>query len=92
VSWPTSVVVGRAYLDQLKRSKTVTGARADAMASTLDRAERVSARDRGAAAAVTELTALAADLEKEASAASGRDAARMRAMAETLKGRAAQLR
>jgi hypothetical protein len=38
------------------------------------------------------LTALAAELERDAATAAGRDAARMRAMAETVKGRAAQLR
>ena len=43
-------------------------------------------RDRGAAAAVTDLTALAADLERDAGAATGRDAARMRALAETAQG------
>jgi hypothetical protein len=92
VTWPTSIVVARAYLDQLKRSNAVAGARADAIQSTLDRADRVSARDRNAAAAATELTTLAADLERDAASATGRDAARMRALAETVKGRAAQLR
>jgi hypothetical protein len=92
VSWPASVVVARAYLDQLKRSKAVSDARAEAMAATLDRADRVTSRDKGAPAAAAELTTLAADLERDAASAAGRDAARMRAMAETVKGRAAQLR
>ena len=47
VTWPTSIVVARAYLDQLKRSKAVTGARADAIQSRSISADRVSGRDRG---------------------------------------------
>ena len=92
VTWPSSVVVARAYLDQLKRSKAISEARAGAISSTLDRAERVRSNDRGAAPAAADLLTLAADLERDAAAASGRDAARLRAMAETVKGRAAQLR
>jgi hypothetical protein len=92
VTWPTSIVVARAYLDQLKRSKAVSAARAEAITSTLNRAERVSARDKGAPAAVADLTTLAGDLEREAASAAGRDAVRMRALADTAKGRAAQLR
>jgi hypothetical protein len=92
VTWPSSIVVARAYLDQLKRSKAVAGARVDAIASTLDRAERVSPRDKGAPAAAADLTTLAAELDRDAEAAAGRDAMRLRALAETLKGRAAQLR
>jgi len=92
VSWPAAIVVARAYLDQLTRSKAVNAARAGAISSTLDRAERVTSRDKGAPAAAAELTTLAADLERDAAAASGRDAARMRALAETVRGRAAQLR
>jgi hypothetical protein len=92
VTWPSSIVVARAHLDQLKRSQAVTAARADAISSTLDRAERVTARDKGAPPAAAELMTLAADLERDAASATGRDAARMRAMAETVKGRAAQLR
>ena len=92
VTWPTSIVVARAYLDQLKRSKAVSAARAEAITSTLNRAERVSARDKGAPAAAADLTTLAGDLEREAASAAGRDAVRMRALADTAKGRAAQLR
>jgi hypothetical protein len=92
ITWPTSTVVARAYLDQLKRSKAVTAARADAISATLDRADRVTPRDKDAAAAATALTTLAADLERDAPAATGRDGSRMRALAETVKGRAAQLR
>ena len=92
VTWPTSIVVARAYLDQLKRSKAVTGGPG--------RRDRRHAGSRGtglaprpgAPAAATDLTSLAAELERDAGTAAGRDAARLRALAETVKGRAAQLR
>jgi hypothetical protein len=92
VSWPSSVVVARAYLDQLKRSKAIPDARASAISSALDRADRIRSTDRGAAPAAAELVTLAGELERDATGATGRDQSRMRAMAETLKGRAAQLR
>jgi hypothetical protein len=92
VTWPSSIVVARAYLDQLKRSNAVNASRADAIKAALDRADRVTPRDKDAASAAASLTALAADLERDAASASGRDASRMRTLAETVKGRAAQLR
>jgi len=92
ITWPSSVVVARAYLDQLKRSKAIAGGKADTISATLDRADRVTPRDKDAAAVSTALTSLAADLEKDAASASGRDQMRFRAMAETVKGRAAALR
>jgi hypothetical protein len=55
--------------------------------SALARADK----GRGSAAG-DELGRLAADLEGAAASASGRDASRLRALAETLKGRAAALR
>ena len=63
-----------------------------AISSTLDRADRIRSSDRGAAPAAAELVTLAGELERDAATATGRDQSRMRAMAETLKGRAAQLR
>jgi len=92
VTWPPAIVVARAYLDQLVRGNAVTKDRAGAISSTLDRAERVTARDKGAPAAVEELATLAGELERDAASAQPRDAARMRAMAETVRGRAEQLR
>ncbi|MDQ3070790.1 MAG: hypothetical protein M3R55_13805 [Acidobacteriota bacterium] len=88
MAWPAHPTVGRAYLDQLTRSKGLQGARASAVKSALDRAEKArSSRDKSAAA--TQLGTVAADLE---SAATGADAARMRALATTLKDIAATLR
>ncbi len=92
VSWPPAIVVARAYLDQLVRGNAVAKDRAAVVSSTLDRAERVTARDKGAPAAAAEITTLAGEIERDAASARPRDAARMRAMAETLKGRAAELR
>jgi hypothetical protein len=92
VTWPVSIVVARAYLDQLTRSNAVSKDRAAVISSTLDRAERVTARDKGAPPAAAELATLAGELERDAAGASPRDAVRMRAMAETVRGRAAQLR
>ncbi|HKE86675.1 MAG TPA: hypothetical protein VKB50_23125 [Vicinamibacterales bacterium] len=93
VTWPRSSVVSLAYVDQLTRSRAIQPARADAIRTTLERIDRIrSARQRGAAAVVTQLDALAAQLESDARAASGRDAARLRALAATLKDRATALR
>ncbi|HEY1304291.1 MAG TPA: hypothetical protein VGF24_12110 [Vicinamibacterales bacterium] len=93
VTWPRSSVVSLAYVDQLTRSRAMQPERADAIRTTLERVDRIrSARQRGAAAVVTQLDALAAQLESDARAAGGRDAARLRALAATLKDRAAGLR
>jgi hypothetical protein len=80
-TWPASPVVARAYLDQLNRDKALPQARAAAITSALDRA------DKSKTPAVTkELTTFADQLSSEASSATGRDAQRMHALAETLKG------
>ena len=50
-----------------------------------------SAKDKASAAVVEELGTLASEIEKDAGAASGRDAARLKSLAETLKGRAGTL-
>jgi hypothetical protein len=86
VEWPATVVVARAYLDQLNRSKSLPAPRANAVKSALDRLDRA---DRGA---LDQIDAVATQLEQDASAASGRDADRMRALAATIKGRTARLR
>jgi len=92
VSWPASTVVARAYLDQLRRGTAVSAARADAIASTIQKLDGVRAGDRSAAPVLGEVTTLAAALEKEAGALQGRDALRLRGIAESLRGRATQLR
>jgi len=92
VSWPASTVVARAYLDQLRRGTAVTAARADAIAATIQKLDGVRAGDRSAAPVLGEVTTLAAALEKDAGALQGRDALRLRGIADSLRGRAAQLR
>jgi hypothetical protein len=93
VSYPPSIVVARAYLDQLQRARALPAARIAAMTEAFNRADRVStAKDRDAAAVAAQLETLAGELDQAAAGAPGRNQARMRAMAETLKGRAAQLR
>jgi hypothetical protein len=93
VVWPATSVVAKAYLDQLNRSKSIDGERARAIITALDRVDRFrSGKDNGAAATLDQLDALAGQVEKDAAAATGRDAMRLKALAETLKGRAARLR
>ena len=93
VTWPASSAVARAYLDQLARSDGILPERAGAVRVALDRIDRVGSRaEDGAAAAIRELETLASAVEENAGAAEGRDAARLRSLAETLAGRAVALR
>jgi hypothetical protein len=92
-NWPAVPVVGRAYLDQLNRSKAVQPERAAAVKAALDGAEKLrTGRDKNAATVLEQLDSLAGQLERDAASASGRDAARLRALASTMKGCAARLR
>jgi hypothetical protein len=81
-------IVARAYLDQLNRSKAIQAARASAIKSAIDRADR-NDPDRPS---LDQLDSLAGQLEADANAASGHDADTMRALAATIKGRVARLR
>jgi hypothetical protein len=93
VTWPASSVVARAYADQLARSKAIQPERVRALKAALDRADGVrSPQDKGAAAAASQLDSLATQLESDAGSANGPDAARLRALAATVKGRSAKLR
>jgi hypothetical protein len=69
-----SATVARAYLDQLRRSNAIQSARATAITAALDKPDRA------------QLDALAAQVQQDAASASGRDVARLKALAETLKG------
>jgi len=87
IDWPASPVVGRAYLDQLGRSQTLTSERVDALTAALDRAEQVlgsGTSDEGRAS--RQLDLLAGELERDGVAGTGRDQARARSLAEVLKG------
>jgi hypothetical protein len=93
VSWPASSVVALAYLDQLTRNRAIQPARAEATRTALERVDRIrTARQRGATAILSELGALAAQLDADARGSSGRDAARLQALAATLRGRAVHVR
>jgi hypothetical protein len=93
ITWPASSVVARAYIDQLTRSKGIQPQRARDVKSALDKADSLrTGQEKSGAATLDQLDALAAQVEKDAAAASGRDADRLKALAATLKGRAARLR
>jgi hypothetical protein len=93
VVWPPSAAVARAYVDQLARSHGIQPERARAVRTALDRADGIrTGKERGAVEVLDHLDALAAQLESDAGAAAGRDAARLRSLAATIKGRTAKLR
>jgi hypothetical protein len=89
VTWPATSVVARAYLDQLTRTRAVDAARISAINEALDVADRPGATRAAAAGA---LEAQATALKTAAASATGTDASRLRALADTLTGRAAALR
>jgi hypothetical protein len=93
ISWPASSVVARAYLDQLTRSKAIAAPRAAAVKSALDKVDDLqTGKEKNAAAALEQADALAKQLDTDAGAATGRDAARLKALAETIRNRAARMR
>jgi hypothetical protein len=93
VTWPAATPVALAYVDQLTRSKAMAPDRARAIKTALDRVDALrTGKEKSAAAALDQLDALATQIDHDAAAASGREASRMRALALTLKGRAAKLR
>ena len=93
VAWPATAVVARAYLDQLTRSKVIEPERARAVRTALDRADDARSSRGKSQAAIDQLDGLTAQLDRDAAAAAavGRDAARLRSLAATLKGVAAKL-
>jgi hypothetical protein len=91
-TWPGVPVVARAYLDQLNRSRAIPAARARAVSSALNRAGKARKSDKDVATVVRELDAIAAQLDRDAGAASGIDARRLSSLAETIRGCAANLR
>ena len=93
VAWPAVPVVARAYLDQLGRSGAVPAARAREVTAALDLADQALARGtRGNADAVLRLDTLATGVADDARRVAGQDAARLRALADTLRGIANSLR
>ena len=88
MTWPANVVVSRAYLDQLNRSKGISAARAAAVKSALDKTEK----DKANKGAVDLLEAVAKQVEQDAGSASGLDVIRLKGLAASMKARAARLR
>jgi hypothetical protein len=92
VHQPTTIVA-RAYLDQLGRNNAISADRARAVREALSRVDELrTGKERDAAARLDALNALATQVEADAKAQTGRDAMRLNALAETLKGRVAALR
>ena len=79
LSWPASFVVARAYVDQLARGNGLSGARVSALRAALASAEGTSGSTRQAA-----LSAVAAQLDSDAQGSA--DAARVRKLAEVVRG------
>ncbi len=93
IVWPAATPVARAYLDQLTRSNGIQPERARAVKAAIDKADGLrTGKERGASVVLDQLDAVAAQLEGDAGTATGRDAARLRSLAATMKGRAAKLR
>ncbi|MBM4195291.1 MAG: hypothetical protein FJ202_13085 [Gemmatimonadetes bacterium] len=82
MTWPAAFVVVRSYLDQLVRGNGLAAERTSAISVALDAAEQ-----RTGAARSSALTALAAQVDRDANGA--RDAARVRAMAGEIRRLAA---
>jgi hypothetical protein len=93
MTWPATSMVARAYLDQLGRNNAISAERAKAVRDTLAKVDDLrTGKERDAAARLDALAAVAGQIEADAKTKTGRDAMRLTALAETLKGRAAALR
>jgi hypothetical protein len=92
IVWPATLAVTMAYVDQLTRSKGIQPQRVKAVRAAMERADGTRAGSSSARGVVVQLTTVAAEVEKDAAAASGRDAIRLRALADTMKRRAESLR
>ena len=93
VTWPATSAVAKAYLDQLGRTNGIAPERARAVRDALAKADELrTGRERDATARLDALTTLASQVETDAKSKTGRDAMRLTALADTLKGRAAALR
>src|SRR5687768_16592608 len=93
VTWPASSAVAKAYLDQLGRNNAIAPERARAVRDALAKTDELrTGKERDAATRLDALTALASQVEVDAKTKTGRDAMRLNALAETLRGRAAALR
>ena len=94
ITWPAMVVVPRAHVDQLVRSKTLDAQRATSIRTALNNADRLrTGQERNARAVLDELDRLAAQLEADAAGAPvARDATRLRSLAGSMTAVTARLR
>jgi hypothetical protein len=83
MGWPAVPVVARAYMDQLARSKSLKPDQAIELNAALTAVEQATAANR--AAAVTALESQLSGLEPQIKAANPIDAAKYRAMLETIR-------
>jgi hypothetical protein len=89
---PTSAVA-KSYLDQLNRTKGISAERAKAVTDGLAKVDQLrTGKEGNAKASLDALDAVAAQVAADAKAATGRDAIRLQALSDTLKGRTARLR
>jgi hypothetical protein len=86
LTFPATVTVARAYLDQLTRSNGIPAARAAAVKKALGAADK----DNPGKSALEQLASLSKQLDQDAASASGVDAERLKALAATMRGRAAK--
>jgi hypothetical protein len=90
ISWPSTSVVARAYIDQLTRTKAISQDRAAAVTTALARVARLKdGKENGAGAVLDQVETLATQLEGDAASAGPVDARRLRALATTIRGVAA---
>ena len=93
IVWPASSVVALAYVDQLTRNRSMQPERARAVKTVLERIDGLrTGKENGGGTILDQADALAAQLESDAAAASGRDAVRLRSLAATIKGRTTRMR
>ena len=91
--WPANIIVARAYIDQLNRSKTIRPDRAHTIIDLLGHADKIrSNSDKNASYLAGELDKLAAQLDRDASGATAMDATRFKALAGIMKERSTKLR
>jgi hypothetical protein len=76
--WPADIVVGRAYLDQLRRDRGIADGRAVAIGREIDRAMALSGAERR-----TALLTLSGDLERDAQSA--KDGAKVRLLMQNVR-------
>ena len=86
LTFPPSVTVARAYLDQLTRGNSIPAGRAAAVKKALSGADK----DDAGKAALDQLEKVAKQVDQDAASASGIAATRLKALASTMHARAAR--